>query len=76
VQPRSEPAGLELDVAERAGERPDGRVHDEAGIGVGAQTTGDQIAEGLVRPPPFVLVALGQLNRDFSHDAQPHLQSR
>jgi hypothetical protein len=41
-------------------------MHDEAGVRVGAQTFGDQIAEGFVRPPPLFLVALGQLNRDFS----------
>ena len=67
AQPGGQPASLDLDVTEGAREGSHRRVHDEAGVGVGVQSAGDEIAKGVLRPPPLVDVAFRQLDRDVSH---------
>src|SRR5258708_6050887 len=52
---------------EGACERTHIRMHMESGIGVRLQSARDEVAKGVLGPPPLVLVALCQLDRDFSH---------
>ena len=66
-QTRRQPAGLDLDVGEGAGERPHRGMHMEGRSRVGRQPAGHQIPERLLRPPPFGYIAFGQVLRDVSH---------
>jgi hypothetical protein len=52
MQAGCQPARLQFNIGERAGEGPHSRVHPEAGIGVVRQAAGDEIAERVSCPPP------------------------
>ena len=64
LQTSGQPPRDSLDVAERPGVRPDGRVHPKRRVWLCVQRIGQQCAQRVGRPPALGFVAVPQLGAD------------